>query len=418
MGVGLIGLGTVGSAVARRLVEEWELLTERAGVTPVLRRVAVRDATRRRSVDLRNARLDEDPQGLVDDPDVEVVVEVMGGVPLATDLMLRALRAGKPVVTANKLALAINGGRLASAAREAGRSLRWEAAAGGGLPVVALLRESLRGDRIHLLEAVINGTTNVILSAMTAGATFDSALADAQRRGYAEADPASDVEGEDAAAKLVLLSRLAFDDAAVLQDVATTGIAGLSADDLLAVAAAGGRLRLVARAVRAEGFLHLAVRPTAVLAGHPLHEVDGADNGLVIRSDLAGTVVLSGLGAGGESTASAVVSDIVATVRQPQSPPPLPERRLARGDGEQLESRGLLRVGLSGVDEAEALVVQALEDRGVVVATVAVLSGSHGPMLAITTEPVPRGQLVRAAETLDSLAAVSDVGPVLDVLGP
>src|ERR1035437_2044147 len=263
VGVGLIGLGTVGAAVARRLVAEWEMLGRRAGVTPALRRVAVRDPARPREVALPRVALDADPEGLVDDDAVAVVVEVMGGVDRATSLMARALRAGKPVITANKGALAAHGLELAALAADRGVSLRYEAAVGAGLPVAALLRDSLRGDRVSSMAMIINGTTNVILSRMeTGGISFAEALAEAQARGFAEADPSADVDGHDAAAKLLLLSRLAFDSPLTIESVDTTGIGAVDAADVACARGLGGAVKLVGHAQRTGAGVALSVRPT------------------------------------------------------------------------------------------------------------------------------------------------------------
>src|ERR1035437_8740910 len=246
VGVGLIGLGTVGAAVARRLVAEWEMPGRRAGVAPALRRVAVRDPARPREVALPRVALDADPEGLVDDDAVAVVVEVMGGVDRATSLMARARRAGKPAMTADR-----------------GVSVRYEAAVGAGLPVVALLRDSLRGDRVSSMAMIINGTTNVILSRMeTGGISFAEALAEAQARGFAEADPSADVDGHDAAAKLLLLSRLAFDSPLTIESVDTTGIGAVDAADVACARGLGGAVKLVGHAQRTGAGVALSVRPT------------------------------------------------------------------------------------------------------------------------------------------------------------
>jgi homoserine dehydrogenase len=416
VGVGLIGLGTVGSAVARRLVEGWDLLARRAGATPVLRHVAVRDPSRPRQVTLPGVRLGADAEALVDDPAVAMVVEVMGGVDRASALMERALRAGKPVVTANKAALAAHGLELAALAVERGVSLRYEAAVGAGLPVVALLRDSLRGDRVSELEMIINGTTNVILTGMErSGVTLATAVGEAQERGFAEADAAADIDGHDAAAKLVLLSRLAFDAPLTLDDVRRVGIRGVAAEDIAGAALLGGSIKLVAGARRSGEAVALWVRPTVVRAGHPLHGVDDADNAVLIGSDLAGRVRLSGLGAGGDSTASAVVSDVVATVRAPAEPPPLPSAALSPWDDAELERGGFLRVRLRPVAEAAELVLQALEDRGMPVRDSTVVSAPDGEaQLVLLTGSAARAMLERATETLDSLAVVAEVATVLD----
>ncbi len=421
IGIGMIGLGTVGSAVARRLIDEWELLAGRAGVTPVLRRVAVREPGRARDVALPRVQLDGDAEALVDDPAVEVVVEVMGGIERASQLIERALRAGKPVVTANKAALAAHGLELAAIARETGVSLRYEAAVGAGVPVVAVLRESLRADRIVGLEMIINGTTNVILTSMERdGSTFDAALRDAQERGFAEADPSADIDGHDAAAKLLLLSRLAFDAPLVMDDVVTVGIGEVRAEDIRCAELLGGSLRLVAHAQRSGTTATMSVRPTVVRAGHRLFGVDDAENAVVITSDLAGQVTLSGAGAGGDSTASAVVSDVVATVANPHLLPPLPTAAISAGDDGAVERGGYVRVRLEPVADAAQLVLQALEDRGITVqaSTLVPAVADSTEQLALITGVVAREMLARACDTLDSLPMVDEVVAVFDSVGP
>jgi homoserine dehydrogenase len=419
IGIGMIGLGTVGSAVARRLVEDWELLGRRAGATPVLRRVAVRDAGRARDLDLPRIHLDGDAEALVDDESVELVVEVMGGIDRASLLIERALRAGKPVVTANKAALAAHGLELAAVARENGVSLRYEAAVGAGMPVVALLRDSLRGDRVSSLEMIINGTTNVILSSMTTdGISLQAALADAQRRGFAEADPSADVDGHDSAAKLLLLSRLAFDAPLTMDDVVTVGIGGVDPQDIRCAGLLGAHVKLVASAQRDAATVALSVLPTVVRAGHSLYGVDDCENAVLVNSDLAGRVTISGLGAGGDSTASAVVSDIVATVIDRAQPPPLPASALNAGDNGAVERGGYVRVRLHAVADASQLVLQAMEDRGLTVLESTVVPGADGDHLALLTGAAARDMLERACETLDSLAAVDEVASVMDAVGP
>ena len=416
VGIGLLGLGTVGSEVARRLIDEWEWLGERAGATPVLRSVAVRDVARTRGVDLKNVRLVADPEAVAADPAVAIVVEVIGGTDPATALIESALRAGKTVVTANKAVIAASGPRLSALAAENGAHLYFEASVGAGLPIVALLRESLLGDRISALDCVINGTTNVILTQMrTAGMSFESALADARRRGFAEADPSLDVDGWDAAHKLVILAWLALGAYVAPAAVDRVGIRDVAGDDVAALAQLGYRVRLLAHAERAAGgAVHLRVRPTAVGNGQLLHDVDDADNAVIISSDLAATVMLRGLGAGGASTASAVVSDVVAAVRERSAP----RARVAAarhdvtllGD-EDVEVAGYVRVRLSDEADARALVLQALEDRGLAVDAAVDVAGSE---LIVLTGVAPRAVHDRALETLDTLTSVDQILGAVD----
>jgi homoserine dehydrogenase len=418
----LIGLGTVGSAVAERLIGSWELLTDRAGATPVLRGVAVRDPGRKRDVDLRAVPIGDDPEAMIDDPRVALVVEVMGGTGTAAALVERALEQGKTVVTANKALMATAGPRLWSLAAAHGAGLWFEGAAAAGLPVVAVLRDSLRGDVVHGIDGVINTTTNVILTRMRdTGESLAAALLDAQRRGFAEADPSSDVDGWDAAYKLVILAWLAFGCHVQVDAVDRRGIAGIDRVDIAYAGQLGYNVKLLAHAEAGAGSMHLRVRPTALPEGHPCHDADDADNAVIIRSDLAAAVQLRGPGGGGPSTASAVLSDVVAAVRargrQPAAPPVV-ERALLSDD--DVEVSGYLRLIIDGAPDARALVLQALEDRGVpVLETVdkAPLDGPH-PQLLVLTGSAPRAVHDRALETLDTLAAVHEIAGALDRIEP
>jgi homoserine dehydrogenase len=416
VGVGMLGLGTVGSAVARRLISEWELLGERAGATPVLRCVAVRDLSRARDVDLKNARLIASPQDVIADPGVAIVIEVMGGTDPATALIESALRAGKTVVTANKAVIAASGPRLTALAAEHGARLYYEASVGAGLPIVALLRRSLLADRVASLDGVINGTTNVILTRMRSpGVSFASALADAHRRGFAEADPSLDVDGWDAVQKLVILAWLALDVSIAPDAVDRIGIRDVAGADVGALAQLGYCVRLLAHAERAStGAVHLGVRPTAVGAGHLLHDVDDADNAVIISSDLAATVMLRGLGAGGDSTASAVLSDVVTAVRErgaPRESSSAPRVDAPMLGDEDIEVAGYVRVRLSAEADARALVIQALEDRGLAVDAAVDLADSE---LMLLTGVAPRAVHVGALVTLDTLTCVDEILGALD----
>jgi homoserine dehydrogenase len=416
VGVGLLGLGTVGTAVARRLIDEWELLGQRAGATPVLRVVAVRDTRRSRDIDLKNVRLLDDPAAVVDDRSVAIVIETIGGTNPATALIESALRAGKTVVTANKAVIAASGPRLRALAVEHNARLYFEASVGAGLPIISLLNESLLGDRISTLDCVINGTTNVILTQMRgAGVSFAAALADAQRRGFAEADPSLDVDGWDATHKLVILAWLALGAYVAPDAVDRVGIRDVAGTDVAALAQLGYRVRLLAHAERGPGdAVSLRVRPTAVGPGHLLHDVDDADNAVVISSDLAGTVMLRGLGAGGASTASAVVSDVVTAVRDRADPPALrvsPRMDPPMISDENVEVAGYVRVRLSAEAEARSLVLLALEDRGLAVDAAVDLPGSE---LIVLTGLAPRAVHDRALETLDTLTSVDAILDTLD----
>ncbi|MFM7464143.1 MAG: homoserine dehydrogenase, partial [Cyanobium sp.] len=328
IGVGLLGLGTVGSGVAAILATpegRHPLVSDLA-----LRRVAVRDPSKSRSVELDPALLCADPMVVVDDPAVEIVVEVMGGLEPARSLILRAIAAGKPVVTANKAVIARHGEEIAAAAAEGGVYVLIEAAVGGGIPIIEPLKQSLGGNRIQRVSGIINGTTNYILSRMAdEGAAYGAVLADAQRLGYAESDPAADVEGHDAADKIAILASLAFGGPVERSAIATQGIDRLEARDVAYAAELGYVVKLLAVAEWMEGLeganassdvlpLDVRVHPTLLPRHHPLAGVHGVNNAILVEGDPVGQVMFFGPGAGAGPTASAVVADIlnIAGIRQ------------------------------------------------------------------------------------------------------
>lgn len=330
IGIGLLGLGTVGAGVAG-------ILSTPAGRHPLvgelnIERVAVRDLLRNRPVDLPPERLTTDPTAVVADPAVEIVVEVMGGLEPARSLILQAIEAGKPVVTANKAVIARHGDEIAAAAAAKGVYVLLEAAVGGGIPIVEPLKQSLGANRISKVSGIINGTTNYILSRMAAeGADYASVLADAQRLGYAEADPAADVEGGDAADKIAILTNLAYGGSVPRAAIPTEGIDQLDGRDVAYAERLGFVVKLLAvsqlidampgsphLAASAEQLLDVHVHPTLVPRGHPLAGVDGVNNAILVEGEPVGQVMFFGPGAGAGPTASAVVADIlnIAGIRQ------------------------------------------------------------------------------------------------------
>ncbi|WP_094559747.1 homoserine dehydrogenase [Synechococcus sp. 8F6] len=324
IGIGLLGLGTVGAGVAG-------ILATPSGRHPLvaeldLRRVAVRDLTRLRPVELAAELLTTNPEAVVDDPAVDIVVEVMGGLEPARSLILRAIAAGKPVVTANKAVIARYGEEIAAAAAEQGVYVLIEAAVGGGIPIIEPLKQSLGANRIQRVSGIINGTTNYILSRMAAeGAAYADVLAEAQRLGYAEADPAADVQGGDAADKIAILAGLAYGGSVPRAAIPTEGIDRLEARDVAYAAQLGYVVKLLAVAQAmpnlnqgAEQLLDVRVHPTLLPKAHPLAGVNGVNNAILVEGDPVGQVMFYGPGAGAGPTASAVVADIlnIAGIRQ------------------------------------------------------------------------------------------------------
>jgi homoserine dehydrogenase len=326
--VGVLGAGTVGGEVVRAFLDRSPRLSPVDGAPLLLAGVAVRDVGRAAAAGIPEALLTDAPAHLVASPEVDLIVEVMGGEEPARTLVLGALAAGRPVVTANKHLLAHHGPELEAAARAAGVPLRFEAAVGGGIPVLGPLAQDLAGNRVGRVRGIVNGTTNFILTAMLReGRDYAAALADAQARGYAEADPTADVEGLDAVNKLVVLVRLAFgswiDPAGVSNCPGTTrwgsglpGIRGVTGADVAALREEGRVVRLLATARFADdGAIEASVVPTAVPADSPFGRCDGVLNRVEVDADPVGRVAFEGPGAGGPATSSAVLGDLVAIAR-------------------------------------------------------------------------------------------------------
>ncbi len=325
--VAVLGAGTVGREVVRALTERRDELTPADGAALELAGVAVRDLDRARHAGLRAGLLTDAPAHLVADPDIDVIVELMGGDEPAHTLIAAALAAGKSVVTANKHVIAHHGAELEATSRRTGAALRFEAAVGGGIPVLGPLATELAGNRITVVCGIVNGTTNYILTAMDhEGREYDEVLAAAQAAGYAESDPTGDVEGHDAANKLVILARLAFgvwlDPSAVALSApggpshGSPGITGVTSRDISAAVSEGEVVKLIARAERQSDRVVASVLATRVAQDSALGRTDGVLNRIEIQAEPVGTVAFSGPGAGGPATSSAVLGDLIAVGRE------------------------------------------------------------------------------------------------------
>ncbi|HVD01718.1 MAG TPA: homoserine dehydrogenase [Candidatus Dormibacteraeota bacterium] len=308
--VGLLGLGTVGAQVAERMLGRREAIAERTGVDLRLRRVLVRDLARPRGIptELLTGR----PEDILDDPSIQVVVELIGGEEPARDYLERAIRAGKHVVTANKVVMAKHGPDLLELAGARDVEVYFEAAVGGGIPLISTFKVDLIANDIEQIAAVLNGTTNYVLGRMAgAGIGFQEAVAEAQSAGFAEADPSSDVDGFDAAYKLSILASIAFGARVHPDDVYREGIREVDPLDFRYARELGYEIKLLAYAARPGGRIEVRVHPAMVPSHHPLATVEGANNAVQITGDLVGEVLLWGQGAGGRPTASAVVGDLL-----------------------------------------------------------------------------------------------------------
>lgn len=420
--IGVLGCGNVGAALVRLVDDHADLIAARAGRKVEVVRVAVRDVGRVRNVPLPSDAFTDDAASMVVADDIDLIVEVMGGLDPARELITAALDAGKPVVSANKELLANAGKELVERAEKAGVDLLFEAAVAGGIPLIRPLRESLAGERITRILGIVNGTTNFILTRMAEdGWTFDVALAEAQRLGYAEADPSADVGGHDAAAKAAIIASIAFGAHVTQDDVHTEGITGVSIEDVVAAEKLGYVVKLLAIAETRDGAVSARVHPALVPASHPLAAVRESFNAVFIEGEAVGELMLYGPGAGGGPTASAVLGDLVDAVRNLAS----------GGPGAKVgafEDRELLPIDEV---ESEFYVHLEVDDEPGVLAAIAGVFGEHGVSimsveqrgradeaeLIFVTHRAPYGDLRATVEELEGKPIVRRVGSVLRVVG-
>ncbi|MGH8460672.1 MAG: homoserine dehydrogenase [Stenotrophobium sp.] len=314
--IGLIGLGTVGQGVIRLLRGNAAEIQRRLGRPLLVTHASARDMTRKRDCDLNGITVVSDPLSIIRDTDVDIVVEAIGGTGVARDFILAAIAHGKHVVTANKALIAEDGNVLFAAARDKGVALMFEAAVAGGIPIIKTIREGMAGNRIESVAGIINGTCNYILTQMTLkGQSFANALADAQKLGYAEADPTFDIEGVDAGHKLTILASIAFGMPLSFAAVACEGITRVTAQDIEIAQALGYRIKLLGLAKRSDDGVEMRVQPTLIPQDKLLAKVDGVLNSVLLKGNASGQVGLYGAGAGGDATASSVVADLLDVAR-------------------------------------------------------------------------------------------------------
>ena len=420
--VALLGGGTVGSQVARLILEQSDDLAARIGAPLELVGVAVRDSSRPRE-GVPSALLTDDASALVARGS-DIVVEVMGGIEPARTLILQAMAAGSSVVTANKALLAADGATLYAAAAANGVDLYFEASVAGAIPLLRPLRESLAGDRVVKVLGIVNGTTNFILSKMDEeGADYAEVLAEAQRLGYAEADPTADVGGLDAAAKAAILAELAFHTRVTFDDVTCEGITGVTAADVAAARDMGFVIKLLAVAERTEDGRGVIVRvhPTMVPRSHPLASVRDAFNAVFIEAESAGEMMFYGRGAGGAPTASAILGDVVAVARNLRSGGHGP-RESTYADLEirgidQARTRYYVNLDVADRPGVLATVARAFSDNGVSIQVVRQEGHGDDAGLIVRTHLAQDGDLSRTIEALRSLDVVKQVVGVMRVEG-
>ena len=414
-------MGTVGSAVAGLLLRSQDEIAQRAGLPIRLRSVAVAHTDRARTVVLPDGVLTGDAAAVVSDPDVDVIVEVMGGIEPARTHILRALAAGKSVVTANKQLMSTRGEELLTASSERGVDLFFEASACGGLPIIKTIRESLAANEITQIMGIVNGTTNFILTRMAQdGVGFGEALAEAQRLGYAEADPTDDVDGHDAAAKLAILASAAFDSRVVSADVYREGVGSITPRVIAYAREMGYVVKLLAIARSVDGAIEARVHPALLPATHPLAGVDRELNAVLIEAEPAGPIVLEGRGAGGGPTASAVVGDLIDVARNMKAGA---RNRIRSSSGQRRPVREMAEVvlpycvSLVVVDRPGvfAQVAGAFGDERVSIASIAQKSRGVTADVVLVTHEAPEAAMRRTLARLHRLDVVADVHAVLRI---
>ncbi len=420
--VALLGCGNVGGALAELLVARQDDIAARTGIRLELVGIAVADVDRRRPATIPPSLFDTDGAALVVRPDVDIVVELIGGLHPAQELIEAALRAGKPVVTANKAVLAVSGAELADLAAANGVDLLYEAAVAGAIPVIRPLRESLAGEQILRVMGIVNGTTNFILTRMEEdGVDFDDALAEAQRLGMAERDPTADVEGHDAAAKAAILAALAFGSDVVDADVHREGISGIQAADVAYANRLGYAVKLLAIAELVDGGPELSVRvhPAMVPRSHPLASVRGAFNAVFIEGAVSGELMLYGRGAGGGPTASAVLGDLVDAARNVRAgaPGPAPKRTsITVRPQPDLWSAFYLSMDVADRPGVLAAVAKVFGDHQVSIRSMEQVGLADEARLIFLTHLAREGDLLATLDELRLLQAVDRVSGVLRVI--
>jgi len=418
IGIGLLGCGIVGSGTARHLLAEADAVQRAVGAPVEIRRVAVRNVAKKRDVDLPSDIFTHDPADVVADPSVDLVVEAIGGIEPARSLILQAIEAGKPVVTANKELVSTLGAELFEAADAKGVDLYFEAAVAGGIPLIRPLKESLAGETVQRVMGIVNGTTNYILTRMSeAEMSFAEALAEAERLGYAEQDPTADVEGFDAASKAAILASIAFRSRVVAGDVYREGISHITHQDIAYAQRLGYVVKLLAIAEEADGEVAVRVHPAMLPLDHPLAAVRDAFNAVFVEGASVGELMFYGRGAGGDPTGSAVVGDIVAAARH-----------LVAG-GRGLGCTCYFDKRVRPIDEMESqyYILLSVADLPGVLATIAGAFGEHGVSIRSVWQEgygdeaqlvmvTHRGKEAALQATIDELRTLDVVSEVVSVL--
>src|SRR3984893_18127744 len=424
LNVGLIGLGTVGGQVAERRLAGGPHLPRRPGVELCLQRVLVRDPKKRRAIEIAPELLTSEPADLLDDPAIDVLVEVAGGDEPMRSSLERAITAGKHVITANKVVMAKHGPELLDLAAEKNVDVYFEAAVGGGIPLISAFRTDLQANRIERVSAVINGTTNYVLGRMAAaGISLADAVGEAQAAGYAEADPTDDVGGFDATYKLAILGSIAYEIKVRPAEIYREGIEAVEPVDFRYARELGYAIKLIAHTQRHPGRVEARVHPAMVPLDHPLARVEGAENAVFVEGDLVGQVLLVGQGAGGRPTASAVVGDLIDLARSirrgVQSRPSFGfDDRVGVVPMGEVVTRAYYRIRVDDRTGVLAAIGHVFAEEGVSISSLIqkdAWSQDQTAELVVTTHPAPDASLQLARQRMAALESVRAVSAFLRV---
>ena len=420
--IGMLGCGVVGGQVAALLEKNNAELSTRAGATLVLKKIAVRDIKSARE-GINPALLTTDAQSVINDPEIDIIIEVMGGIDPARELILAAINNGKSVVTANKALLATHGADLFTAADNKGVDLYYEAAVAGAIPIIRPMRESLVGDQITRVMGIVNGTTNYILTKMDEeGRAFSEVLKEAQGLGYAEADPTADIEGFDAASKAAIIAGLAFHSRVSVDDVYREGISAITAEDVAVAKTMNHVIKLLAIAeLTSDDRISVRVHPTLIPRSHPLAAVRDAYNAVFVEAKSAGQLMFYGRGAGGAPTASAVLGDVVAVARHRVSNSVGPresdyaDRAIAPiGD---TKTQFLIRLNVADKPGVLAAIAQVFATEGVSIQTVRQSGRGNDAELIVVSHGATEAALSATVKALSNMDIVTKVESVLRVQG-
>ena len=420
VGIGILGAGTVGGPVIKRLINDHDALEAKTGLSLTIHKIGVRDAAKQRDVEIPEGLLTTDLNEVVSHPDVQLVVEVMGGTDPAGEMVLGALRAGKPVVTANKELVASQGPELIAAAEQAGVPLLFEAAVGGGIPIIRPLSETLAGEPINRVLGIVNGTTNFILSRMAdAGQSYEEALAEAQQMGFAEPDPSADVSGADAASKACILASLAFGTWIPVSSVYREGIERITQVDIDFAEDLGYAVKPLAVGQRTEAGISVRVHPAMVRIDHPLAAIRGATNAIFIEGPSVGELLFAGPGAGGEPTATAVLGDVIDAAREILAGAQVsPRVRLAPGDvldfGE-VATKWYIRLDVADEPGVLAQIASAFGTAEVSIKSVWQEGQGDEATLLVVTHSAAEAKQRKAVESLEGFDVVRRVQSIIRV---